>query len=183
MTTEIDPFAAAQVSAEGTATAGQVEDPFGTKPSEIKTSEYPTMDDLDKRVLVIQPTLAEKVAKPPQFGGKPGEMQDRITADVTVIDPASPKDSKTYADMYISQGALCGQLKGLVPTRGMLLGTLRRHRAKGTPDGANTPDEVDTMLTKWVSDGARGSKPQFAWKMSDPTSEQHAAALAWYRSK
>lgn len=179
-----DPFAAAQVSTStGAATATAVDDPFGVKPSEIKTSEYPTMDDLDGRIIVMQPTLAEKVAKPAQFGGKPGEMQDRITADVTVIDSASPKDSKTYADMYISQGALCGQLKGLVPVRGMLLGILRRHKAKGTPDGANTPDEVDAMLAKWVADGARGSKPQFAWKMADPNAEQKSKAIEWYRSK
>ena len=176
-----DPFAAAQVSASGGATGTAiVEDPFGMKPSDIK-SDFPKMEDFDGRLLVIQPTKLERDL--PNKLGKPGDTQDRITADVTAIDLDSPTKSATVADMYISQAGMVGQLKGLVQTRGMLLGVLRKHRAKNTPEGYNTPDEIDKMLADWVAGGARGSKPMFAWKLSDPTPEQHAKALEWYRSK
>lgn len=171
-----NPFASA------TAGAGSA-DPFGTKPSEVKASDYPGMDELDGQLLVIQPTKLEKVAKPAQFGGKPGETQDRITADVTVINRANPAASTTHKDMFLSQGALVGQLKGFIETRGLLLGTLRRHRAKGTPEGYNTPDEVDAMIQQWVAAGARGNKPQFAWKLADWTDADKDAAMAWYTSK
>lgn len=178
--TENDPFAAAQVSSTGTATATAVDDPFGVKPSDIR-SDFPKVEDFNGQLLVIQPTKFERDL--PNNLGKAGDTQDRITADVTAIDLDDPKSSKTTVDLYISQGALVGQLKGLVPTRGMLLGVLRRHRAKNTPEGFNTPDEIEQMLKDWVANGARGNKPFFAWKMSDPTDEQKAKAIEWYRSK
>ena len=177
-----DPFAAAQVASNGGvgATTATVEDPFGVKPSEIKTADYPSLDDLDGRILVIQPTKLEKDL-PNML--KPGETRDRITADVTVIDPDNPEKSKTYDDMYLSQGWLLGQLKGLVPVKGLLLGVLRKHRSKLTPEGFNTPDEIDKMITDWVAAGARGNKPSFAWKMADPSAADHALAMRWYRAK
>lgn len=173
-----DPFAAVSAGANGsTATA----DPFGQKPSEIKTSDFPTMDDLNGRLLVIQPSKLETGLPNPL--GKPGDTRDRITADVTVIDTDSPEKSVTHRDMYLSQGSLIGQTKNLIETRGMLLGVLRRHRAKNTPEGFNTPDEVDKMITDWVAGGARGSKPMFAWKLADFSEAEKASALTWYRSK
>lgn len=174
-----DPFASASASAAGTATA--TADPFGQKPSEIKTSSYPGMDDLNGKLLVIQPTKLERV--PDTFSKEAGAMKDRISADVTVIDVENPKKSETYTDMYISQGALVGQVKSLIATKGMLLGTLRRHRAKNTPDGYNTPDEVDKMISEWIAAGAPGAKPQFAWKLADFTETEKSVALEWYRSK
>lgn len=181
-----DPFASASASAAGTATA--TADPFGQKPSEIKTSSYPGMDDLNGKLLVIQPTKLERV--PDTFSKEAGAMKDRISADVTVIDVENPKKSETYTDMYISQGALVGQVKSLIATKGMLLGTLRRHRAKNTPDTTvttltpvNDPDSVDKMISEWIAAGAPGAKPQFAWKLADFTETEKSVALEWYRSK
>lgn len=171
-----DPFAKASASG-ATAPAA---DPFGQKPSEVKSSSYPTMDDLDRRLLVVQPTKLE-TGLPDNFN--PGKTKDRITADVTVIDVKNPKASETYRDMYISQGAFIGQLKGLIETRGMLLGVLRRHRSKQTPEGYNTPDEVDKLISDWVAGGARGNKPSYAWKLADYTETEKTTALEWYRSK
>lgn len=184
-----DPFAAAQATINGNTAAPAVsagsttlvDDPFSIKPSEIKTADYPALDDLDGRILVIQPTKLEKDL--PNNLGKAGETRDRITADVTVIDPQNPEGSKTYEDMYLSQGWLIGQLKGLVATRGMLLGILRKNRAKTTPEGFNTPDEIDKMISDWVAAGARGNKPMFAWKMMDPSEADRQLALRWYRSR
>jgi hypothetical protein len=175
-----DPFASASAGAQSA-------DPFGQKPSEIKTSDFPKMDELNGKLLVIQPTRLEKV---PNRFGKEGDMQDRITADVTVIDLERPAASKTHADMFLSQGALVGQVKGFIPTKGMLLGTLRRHPAKGTPDATPVtstpitgPDSVDLLISEWLSQGAPGTKPQFSWKLADFTNTEKDVALEWFRSK
>jgi hypothetical protein len=180
-----DPFASASASAAGTATA--TADPFGQKPSEIKTSSYPSMDDLDRKLLVVQPTKLE-TGLPDNFN--PGKTKDRITADVTVINVDNPRASETYRDMYISQGAFIGQVKSLIDTRGMLLGTLRRHVSKQTPEHTptsglkvNHPDMVDKMIEEWLAAGARGNKPSYAWKLADFTPEEKDKALEWYRSK
>jgi hypothetical protein len=175
-----DPFASASAGAASS-------DPFGQKPSEIKTSDFPKMDELNGDLLVIQPTKLERV---PNRFGKEGDMQDRVTADVTVIDKESPAKSVTHKDMYLSQGALVGQVKGFIETRGMLLGTLRRHMAKGTPDqtpksktNITGPDTVDLLIKEWLEAGAPGTKPQFAWKLADFTGEEKDQALVWFRSK
>jgi hypothetical protein len=175
-----DPFA----KASSTPGAG---DPFGQKPSEVKTSSFPKMDELNGKLLVIQPTKLERV---PNRFGKEGDMQDRVTADVTVINEANPRASETHRDMYLSQGALVGQVKGFIETRGLLLGRMRRHVAKGTPDATvtsrttiNSPDTVDLMIQEWVAAGAPGTKPQFSWKLADFTEAEKDLALAWYRSK
>lgn len=169
-----DPFANASASAGAGAP-----DPFGTKPSEVK-SDFPKLEDFEGRLLVIQPTKHETGLPDPFNKDK---TRDRITADVTVIDRTEPRNSETIKDMFISQGALVGQIKGFVETRGMLLGVLRKHRAKNTPEGYNTPDEIDKLITDWVAAGARGNKPPFAWKLADFTDADKDAALAWYRSK
>ena len=176
-----DPFASA------TAGAGSA-DPFGQKPSEIKTSDFPKMDELDHCLLVIQPSKLERV--PNRFSREPGAMQDRISADVTIIDVENPKASKTHRDMYLSQGALVGQVKGFIETKGMLLGTLRKHPAKDTPDATPItgtpvvdPDSVDLLMAEWLQGGAKGNKPPYAWKLADFTNAEKEVALEWFRSK
>jgi hypothetical protein len=161
-----DPFASATT---GTAST----DPFGQKPSEVKTSSYPSLEELDKAILVIQPTKLE-TGLPDKFN--PGKTKDRITADVTVINEADPKASVTHKDMYLSQGALIGQVKGFIEGRGMLLGRLRRFPSSITPKHVTTPDETDAYLAK----DPRGS---FAWKLADFTEKEKDAALEWYRSR
>jgi hypothetical protein len=166
-----DPFASASASAAGNATAAT--DPFGQKPSEVKTSDYPSIEELYGKLIVIQPSKLER-GLPNKFDSE--KPRDRLTADVTVINVDNPKASETYRDMYFSQGAIIGQTKNLIDTKGMLLGTLRRHRAPQTPDGINTPDEVEAGL-------AKNPRMSFAWKLSDFTEDEKAKALEWYRSK
>jgi hypothetical protein len=176
-----DPFAKASAGAGSN-------DPFGQKPSEVKTSDFPKMEELNGLLLVIQPTKQETV--PNRFSKEPGATQDRITADVTVIDIENPKASKTHKDMYLSQQALVGQLKSFIEHRGMLLGRMRRHPAQNTPEKTlqtgtpvKDPDSVDLMIKEWVAAGAPGSKPPFSWKLADFTDAEKDFALTWFRSK
>ncbi len=171
------------------ATAGPAaQDPFGQKPSEVKTSDFPKMDELDRLLLVIQPKKLERV--PNRFSKEPGAMQDRITADVTVIDVEKPAKSVTHRDMYLSQGALVGQLKGFIDGAGLLLGRMRKHPAKDTPDvtpvtatPVTDPDSVDLLMAEWLQAGAKGNKPPFAWKLADFTETEKGLALEWFRNK
>lgn len=175
-----DPFTSA------TAGAGSA-DPFGQKPSEVKTSDYPTFDELDGKLVVIQPTKHE-TGLPNPFDRE--KTRDRVTADVTVIDVENPRKSVTHKDMFISQGALIGQIKGLVENRGMLLGKVRKFPSKQTPDETPltkttvlTPDSVDLLLAEWLQAGAKGQKPSFAWKLQDFTNTEKDVALEWYKSR
>lgn len=174
-----DPFASATTGTAAT-------DPFGQKPSEIKTSDFPSMEDLDKKLIVVQPTKLEMVAD--KFNE--GKTKERVSADVTVIDPDNPEASKTLKDMYISQGAMVGQIKGLIETRDMLLGKVRRFPAKNSPDETpisktpiNDPDSTDLLLQEWLQAGAKGNKPSFAWKLQDFTDQDKDLAMKWYQSK
>lgn len=175
-----DPFASATA---GNTTA----DPFGQKPSEVKTSSFPTMEDLYGKLVVIQPTKLETGLPDPFNKDK---TRDRVTADLTVIDVESPAKSVTHKDMYVSQGSLIGQIKGLIETRGMLLGKVRRFPARNSPDTTpltgttvNDPDSTDLLMAEWLQAGAKGNKPSFAWKLQDFTETEKSVALEWFRSK
>ncbi len=170
-----DPFAAAATSAPASATAtapaGSISDDPFAKPSDIKTNDFPKFEELIGELLVIQPTLSEKV---PSMDDK-SKMVTRVTADVTIVDLADPAGSRTVKDMYISN-AIASKLVPLIETRGLLLGTPVRGKAKLTPAGFDTPEQIEAGLKK-------NPRMSFAWIMNDPTPEQHAAAMTWYRAK
>lgn len=180
--TDNDPFAAAQVP-NPTAAApaasntpapamagGAPDDPFAL-PSSVSTSDYPKFEELYGKLLVMQPTKLENV---PDINN-PGKMKDRMTTDVTVIDPMDPAKSRTYTDMYVSN-AIVGKLKLMLPLRKMLVGVLRRGKSQQTPAGINTPEEVDAAL-------AKNPRLSFAWFLEDPSPEQMNLIRAWYASK
>lgn len=169
-----DPFAQASANGASTPAAANggavMDDPFA-KPSDIKTGDYPKFEELVGKLLAIQPTLSEKV---PSMNND-GKMVTRITADVTVIDRSDPASSRTYQDMYISN-AIVYKLEPLISTRGLLLGSPYRGKSKLTPAGVETPEQVEAALVK-------NPRMSFAWLMHDPTPEDHAAAMTWYRSR
>lgn len=167
-----DPFAAAATSAPASTSSAPagLDDPFA-KPSDIKTNDFPKFEDMVGELLVIQPTRTEQV---PSMEDK-AKMKTRITADVTIVDMANPAGSETVKDLYISN-ALTGKLGPLIETRGLLLGTPVRGKSKHTPAGYDTPEQIEEGLKK-------NPRMSFAWIMLDPTPEQHAAAMTWYRAK
>lgn len=124
---DMDPFAS----------AGEEDDPFADAP---QVSAYPKMEQLRGRLLLVKPTkleegLLSKYGKPNQ-----PQYQDRITADVFVVDGGAvdgfPGESE-FLDMYISQDRLVKQLKRNVGGQ-MILGRLDTYKP-GTEAKAGNP--------------------------------------------
>lgn len=64
----------------------------------------------------------------------PGEMKERIVADVVEINEKKPEKSEEHSDVWIFQGYLKGALRGYIGER-RVLGRL----GKGAPDRGNEP--------------------------------------------
>ena len=63
---------------------------------------FPKVEELNGKLVLLRPTFHEMVPKPASFGGKPGDMQPRLTADCTVF-PDGDGEPETYNDMYFGQ--------------------------------------------------------------------------------
>lgn len=138
-------------------------DPFGRPTS----GGRPKLEELEGHLLLIQPTKLDLKVK-----GKYGE-QDRITADVAVLDAEGGVDE--IDALFIST-------KGLVPmlsrclkpgNRPSVLGTLEKYPTKEYYDAAEKKGEgdpvkgINAMLEEWAKKGAKGEKPQFFWNLAD----------------
>ncbi len=143
--TDLDPFAS----------AGADDDPFADAP---QVSAFPKMDQLRGRLLLVKPTKLEENLLS-QFGkpGKP-QYQDRITADVYVVDGGSPDgfDGETeFLDMYFSQDRLVKQMRRSIGGL-MVLGRLETFKPglkaeAGNPWGLQeaSPEDKGLARTFW----------------------------------
>lgn len=84
----------------------------------------------------------------------PGEMKERIVADVVEIDEKKPAKSEEHSDVWIFQGYLKGALRGYIGER-RVLGRL----GKGPLDRGNEP-----------------------WILEDATKKDEAIAVAYLES-
>lgn len=127
---------------------GTVTDPFAA-PAAIP-SEYPTVASFRGRLVLIKPVKIETV---PNTQGAPGQMQDRVTADVTVVDGLGPVPGFTrgqpngqsfpgpeFRGTYISQEVIVKQLADVTPPRGsgQVLARIDT-RTPGTAPGKGNP--------------------------------------------
>lgn len=182
-------------------------DPFGTPDSVgggggIRGPQWP---DLVGRLVVLKP-VTKLVDQP--VPNQTNQTQDFWSCDLTVLDggtltvvtpareaqgenPALPEQRNdydvpfTFPAWYARGKAITGKLDRLeVP---LFLGVAQRcptgpEYRKGMTWQQKTA-EWDAYVAKVQQDPARaGSKPQFSWQLIDPTPEQRATALAWYRA-
>lgn len=112
--------------------------------------------ELKGRLLLVYPTKFEKDR--PSTVAKSG-FQDRITADVVVLDgerfPDEEEIPYSIPDMYFSQSRLVNQLKRQLRTGKPLLGRLSKLEAKqpGQYDAwtfAEPSDEDKVLARKWI---------------------------------
>lgn len=142
---------------------GTVTDPFAA-PAAIP-SEYPTVASFRGRLVLIRPIKIETV---PNTQGAPGQMQDRVTADVTVVDGLGPVPGFTrgqpngqsfagpeFRGTYISQEVIVKQLADVTPPRGngMVLARIDTKTpgtapGKGNPWGLIHPTDQDRDIAR-----------------------------------
>lgn len=129
-------------------------DPF-SDPTNV--SAYPKVTDLRGHLVLLKPTKLEEgllsaFSKP----GKP-QYQDRVTADVVVLDgPLDDFEDDEFPDMFFSQARLVSQMKRSIG--GMVLARLDTREpgtkaGEGNPWGLNPPTDDDRKVArKYLAD-------------------------------
>lgn len=176
-----DPF---QSASGAVATATPAGDPFAQPAS----SSFPKIDQMDGRLLLIRPTKIETVAKPEKFGGKPGETQERITADLIVLDGGELMGEEAphrYTDMFISQQSLVGVLKGALNKRTSTLGRLFKFPVKADLGTYPTRQALAEAIAAWrveIAAGRNATEPRFTWKLEEFTPADADVAREYLKS-
>lgn len=184
--------------------------PFAT-PDSINSGggiRGPQHMDLIGRLVVLEPL--EKLLNQPKPNSTTGETQDFWSVNLTVLtggpltivtpakpangdQPALPEQSNTYdlpftfPRWYAFGASFTAKLDGLkLP---LLLGTVRRcptgagYRAGKTWQQATAEYDAWVEKMKTLGPDRAGAKPQFSWGLVDPTEEEQALALSWYRAQ
>lgn len=145
---------------------------------------YPKLDDLEHKLILLKPSKVESVQKPARFGAKPGEMQDRATADVVVFEDDGSYE--TYDDMYFSQkGIVNACKKALKPgAKPFILGRVSKVPSSiGKDQGFTTVEEIYAGFEAWrdaVSKNKKGvPEPNFSWGLLDFDDKDAETAMAY----
>lgn len=150
---------------------------------------FPKIDEFEHKLVLLKPSKVEQVAKPQRFGGKPGEMQDRLTADVVVFDTDAGTWEEAAEDMYFSQVGIVGPCKkALKPnsTKPFVLGVVSKVPSKiGKDAGLDTPEKIYAAYDEWrakVAAGKKAEEPNYAWGLLDFSEEQGALAMKYLQA-
>lgn len=176
MTQTTDPFAQPTAPAKPAAPAG---DPFGQPAA--GGGNYPKPADLIGELVLIKPI---KVEDQPKYRGKPGETQERLTADTHVL--TGDYAGNVYREMWWTNAPVvkAGQtaLRDGTP---MVLGRLRTFPSgteKKLPNGCQTWQEVQRELERFAN-RERDEKPGYAIGLENYTPEDAETARAYLASK
>lgn len=136
-------------------------DPFAA-PAAIP-STFPVIESLRGRLVLIAPKSQKTV---PNNLGNPGDTQEQITADVTVVDGLGPVPlfknrqptgqtlpGPDFPGMWITQDRIVKQLADALTSRGMVLGRIDTRTpgtmaVKGNPWGLIEPTEADKQTAR-----------------------------------
>ena len=145
---------------------------------------YPKVEELEGKLVLLKPSKLEQVPKPRQFGGQPGEMQDRLTSDCVVFE-----DDGTYEvfdDMYFSQvGIVNPGKKALKPgAKPYVLGRVTMFpTADQKKAGVDTTEKLKAARDEWrdaISKGKKGvQEPRYAWGLGDFSDDDVAVAMKY----
>jgi hypothetical protein len=161
-------------------------DPFATTqadPFDQPTGggSFPKFEELEGKLTLIEPKLIQTV--PDRFhrpkAGETQRTQERATCNVTVFEEDGTH--RTYRGMYISQGAIVGQLQEILdaknPNKPFILGVPGQLPNKASKDsGILTREALKTAHAEWVRKGGKGDKPGFFWGLDPFTADQAAVA-------
>lgn len=136
-------------------------DPFAAPG--IIPSTFPVVESLRGRLVLIKPKSQKTV---PNNLGNPGDTQEQVTADVTVVDGLGPvalyKNRQAtgqtlpgpdFPGMWFSQQVIVAQLADALRTQGMVLGRIDTKTpgtmaVKGNPWGIIAPTEDDKQAAR-----------------------------------
>jgi hypothetical protein len=147
---------------------------------------FPKIDEFEHKLVILKPSALDIV---PKYRGKPGETQERITADVVVFAEDGSVE-ETIDDMYFSQVGIVNPCKkALKPNaKPMVLGVVSKvpsKQTKGMTPPLDTPEKVYEGLETWrkaMAAGKKAEEPKFAWGLLDFSEEQGAFAMAYLQA-
>lgn len=144
----------------------------------VAPTPYPKPNDLYGRLVYFLPTRRDQLQKNPQYGGKPGEMQDVVRTFVAVLDgpplnltlkekdasglpretPVTVPIPAEFNDMIWSSSPIvrvCDPALNAADPKTFgnpVVGRLRRFPTKGAKDAGLmfTPDDVERALAEYV---------------------------------
>lgn len=207
--TQNDPFAAADMNNKATDRAAAMAaidpsaDPFAVESEVLGAGggvRGPQWFEILDRLVVLKP-VEKKLGQP--VPNQPDQKQDFWSVDLTVLDgekvsvysPEREYDGKTYEaetnsydtpftfpQWFAFGKAITVKLDNLkLP---LFLGIVKRcPTGPGYRKGQTHVDSTkawDTYMED-IRAGRPAAKPQFSWGLIDPSAEQRATALAWYR--
>jgi hypothetical protein len=145
---------------------------------------YPKLHELEGKLVLLRPSKVEVVPKPARFGGKPGETQDRATADCVVFEDDGSYE--VFDDMYFSQaGIVPACKKALKPgAKPFVLGRVSKVPSKiGKDQGFDTVEKIYEGEAAWRDAVAKNKKgvpePSYAWGLLDYSDEDVAMAMKY----
>lgn len=172
-------------------------DPFAG-PAAIPT-EFPTIASFRGRLVLIRPLKSEMV---PNTQGAPGQMQDRITADITVVDGRGPVPGFTrgqpngqtftgpdFRGVYISQEVIVKQLADGLRGQTQVLAWIDTRTpgtapGKGNPwgliDATQNPEAVQTARSFLATRTVAAAAAPAAQAAAQPQYADYAAVQAPY---
>lgn len=147
---------------------------------------FPKIDEFEHKLIMLKPSVLEQVQK---YRGAPGELQDRVTADVVVFDEEAGT-WETIDDMYFSQVGIVNPCrKALKPgNKPMVLGVVSKVPSKQTKEMKPPLDTVEKVyegIDEWrkkIAKGQNAVEPKFAWGLLDFSEEQGALAMKYLQA-
>jgi hypothetical protein len=206
-----DPFAEAAVATADPYTAtGDLDDPFATS-SDYRGGDFTPavpLENLQGRVVVMIPRSLDPNSKDPNdpTGQK---TREQYTVDLHVLtggrlsyyyteranaEKGTPEQTKEMVFEDVSPATPATWLNYWVPQQG-LIGKLKKAHANGRPflgmvamvptaadrKSGKTAAQVQAEVTAWVARARQGARPRYTWALEDPTPEQRAIAVQWWK--
>ncbi len=198
-TATADPFTA----------TGDMDDPFATS-SDYRGGDFTPsvpLENLQGRLVVMIPRKLDPNAADPN---NPGKTREQYTVDLTVLtggrlaywykqkadaERGTPEEMKEYVvddvsaatpfsitGYWVPQGAIIGKLKQAHANGRPYLGVPAMIPVKADRDKGKTAAQVRAEVAAWIERGRQGARPRYTWVLDDPTPEQRAVAVQWWKT-
>ena len=146
-------------------------DPTGQKTREVYTVDLVVLSGGELRYHYNKsgnPEAANPADREPQ-------VAEWVVSDVSLDAPFS------IPRYWVPQGGIIGKLKQTHTNGRPYLGVPAIAPVKQDRDKGKTAEQVIREVDAWVARGRAGARPRYLWTLEDPTPEQRAIALTWWK--
>lgn len=153
------------------ANAKDPNDPSGQKTREVYTVDLTVLDGGELRYHYNKRGNPEAT--------RAEDREDQVLE--YVVDDVSADKPFTVARFWVPQAGVIGKLKQAHANGRPYLGVPAIVPVKADRDKGKTTEQVVREVESWIQRGRVGNRPRYSWTLADPTPEQRAAALAWWK--